>query len=90
MPGPLEEIMVLDLTHVLAGPFASMILADLGARVVKVEQPDRGDGTRFSGPFIDGESSYFMSINRGKLGFSLDLSKANGKELFLRMVDKAI
>ncbi|MQF48571.1 CoA transferase [SAR202 cluster bacterium AC-647-N09_OGT_505m] len=89
MPGPLEEIMVLDLTHVLAGPFASMILADLGARVVKVEQPDRGDGTRFSGPFIDGESSYFMSINRGKLGFSLDLSKANGKELFLRMVDKA-
>jgi CoA:oxalate CoA-transferase len=89
MPVPLNGIVVLDLTHVLAGPFASMILADLGAQVVKIEQPDRGDGARLTGPFIDGESSYFMSINRGKLGMSLDLSKAPGKELFLQMVDKA-
>ena len=89
MPGPLEETTVLDLTHVLAGPFASMILADLGARVVKIEQPGRGDGARLTGPFIDGESSYFMSINRGKLGVSLDLSKTSGKEIFLKMVDKA-
>ena len=89
MPGPLEEITVLDLTHVLAGPFASMILADLGAQVVKIEQPDRGDGARLTGPFIDGESSYFMSINRGKLGISLDLSKDTGKDIFLQMVDRA-
>ena len=89
MPGPLEETTVLDLTHVLAGPFASMILADLGARVVKIEQPGRGDGARYTGPFIDDESSYFMSINRGKLGMALDLSKASGKEIFLQMVDKA-
>lgn len=89
MSGPLEGIVVLDLTHVLAGPYASMILADLGATVVKIEQPERGDGSRLSGPFIEGESSYFMSVNRGKLGLSLDLSKARGKDIFLRLVDKS-
>ena len=89
MPGPLEEITALDLTHVLAGPFASMILADLGAQVIKIEQPEIGDRSRASGPFIDGESSYFMSINRGKLGITLDLSRARGKETFLQMVGKA-
>ena len=87
MPGPLEGTRVLDLTHVLAGPFAAMILADLGAEVIKVEQPEIGDRSRSSGPFIDGESSYFMSVNRGKLGLSVDLSKARGKELFLQLVD---
>ena len=89
MPGPLEGTRVLDLTHVLAGPFAAMILADLGAQVIKIEQPGVGDRSRDSGPFIDGESSYFMGINRGKLGMTLDLSRARGKELFLRLVDKA-
>ena len=89
MPGPLNGLVVLDLTHVLAGPFASMTLADLGAQVIKVEQPDIGDRSRASGPFIDGESSYFMSINRGKLGVTLDLSKARGKDVFLQMVGKA-
>ena len=89
MPGPLEGTRVLDLTHVLAGPFAAMILADLGAEVVKVEQPEIGDRSRSSGPFIDGESTYFMSVNRGKLGFSVDLSKASGKELFLQLVDNS-
>ncbi|MFH1560287.1 MAG: CaiB/BaiF CoA-transferase family protein [Chloroflexota bacterium] len=89
MLGPLNGIVVLDLTHVLAGPFAAMILADLGAQVIKIEEPDIGDRSRDSGPFIDGESSYFMSINRGKLGMTLDLSKARGKELFLQMVDRA-
>ena len=73
MPSPLNEIVVLDITHVLAGPFASMVLADLGAQVIKIEQPEIGDRSRASGPFIDGESSYFMSINRGKLGLTLDL-----------------
>ena len=89
MPGPLEGTRVLDLTHVLAGPFAAMILADLGAEVIKVEQPEIGDRSRSSGPFVDGESSYFMSVNRGKLGFSVDLSKARGKELFLQLVDNS-
>ena len=89
MPGPLEGTRVLDLTHVLAGPFAAMILADLGAEVIKVEQPEIGDRSRSSGPFIDGESSYFMSVNRGKLGFSVDLSKARGKDLFLQLVDNS-
>ena len=89
MPGPLEGTRVLDLTHVLAGPFAAMILADLGTEVIKVEQPEIGDRSRSSGPFIDGESSYFMSVNRGKLGFSVDLSKARGKELFLQLVDNS-
>ncbi|MDP6493888.1 MAG: CaiB/BaiF CoA-transferase family protein [Dehalococcoidia bacterium] len=89
MPGPLNGIVVLDLTHVLAGPFASMVLADLGAQVIKIEQPEIGDRSRASGPFINGESTYFMSINRGKLGMTLDLSKARGKETFLQMVAKA-
>ena len=89
MPGPLEGTRILDLTHVLAGPFAAMILADLGAEVIKVEQPEIGDRSRSSGPFIDGESSYFMSVNRGKLGFSVDLSKARGKDLFLQLVDNS-
>ena len=89
MPSPLDGILVLDLTHVLGGPFASMTLADLGARVIKIEQPGIGDRARASGPFIDGESSYFMSINRGKLGVTLDLSKPRGKDIFLQMVTKA-
>jgi len=88
MPGPLNEIVVLDITHVLAGPFASMVLADLGAQVIKIEQPEIGDRSRASGPFIDGESTYFMSINRGKLGMTLDLSNTRGKEIFLQMVAK--
>ena len=89
MPAPLEGTTVLDLTHVLAGPFAAMILSDLGAQVIKIEQPDVGDRSRATGPFIEGESSYFMSVNRGKLGLTLDLSKARGKEVFLALVDKA-
>jgi len=61
----------------------------MGAQVIKIEQPEIGDRARASGPFIDGESSYFMSINRGKLGITLDLSNARGKETFLQMVAKA-
>ena len=89
MPGPLNGIVVLDLSHVLAGPFAAMTLADLGAQVIKVEQPEIGDRSRASGPFIEGESSYFMSINRGKLSVTLDLSKASGREVFLQMAARA-
>ena len=89
MSGPLEGKIVLDLTHVLAGPFAGMILSDLGATVIKIEKPDVGDRARGTGPFIGEESSYFMSVNRGKLGLSIDLSQEDGKELFLKLVQKA-
>ena len=89
MSGPLKGIVVLDLTHVLAGPFAAMVLADLGATVIKIEQPGVGDRSRASGPFIQEESTYFMSINRGKKGMSLDLKKEKGKNTFLKLVEKA-
>jgi len=87
MSGPLEGIRVLDLTWVLAGPFASMILGDLGAEVIKVERPPYGDAARTTGPIVNGESCYFFSINRGKKSICLDLKAERGKELFLRLVD---
>jgi len=87
MSGPLEGIRVLDLTWVLAGPFASMILRDLGAEVIKVERPPYGDAARTTGPIVNGESCYFFSINRGKKSVCLDLKAERGKELFLRLVD---
>ncbi len=73
MSRPLEDIRVLDLTWVLAGPFASMILADMGAEVVKVERPPNGDISRTTGPYQNGWSGYFFSINRGKQSISIDL-----------------
>jgi CoA:oxalate CoA-transferase len=87
MPGPLEGIRALDVTWVLAGPFASMILCDLGAEVIKVERPSYGDAARTTGPIVNGESCYFFSINRGKKSVCLDLKAERGKELFLRLVD---
>ena len=89
MAGPLEGITILDLTWVLSGPYGAMILCDLGAEVIKVERPPHGDLARTTGPHINGVSGYFMSINRGKKSLSIDLSKEEGKELFLRLVEKA-
>ncbi len=89
MARPLEDIRVLDLTWVLAGPFASMILADLGAEVVKVERPPNGDISRTTGPYQNGWSGYFFSINRGKKSVSIDLRSDDGRELFLELVEKA-
>ncbi|PZC41844.1 MAG: CoA:oxalate CoA-transferase [Chloroflexi bacterium] len=89
MPGALDGIRVLDLTWVLSGPYASMILADLGADVVKVERPPHGDVARTTGPFVANESIYFQSINRGKRSISLDLRTDAGKELFLQLVEQA-
>ena len=87
-PGALEGVRVLDLTWVLSGPYAAMVLTDLGAEVIKVERPPYGDVARTTGPHINGESSYFFSINRGKKSTLLDLRKPEGKELFLRLVEK--
>ena len=89
MPSALEGIRVLSLCHVLSGPFATMILADLGADVIKIERPGHGDLARQNGPFKDGYSMYFQSMNRGKRSLAMDLRSDKGKELFLRMVDKA-
>ncbi|MCU1672390.1 MAG: Formyl-CoA transferase [Frankiales bacterium] len=71
--GPLAGLLVADFSRVLAGPFATMMLADLGARVVKVERPDGGDDSRTYGPFVDGRSLYFARVNRGKESVALDL-----------------
>ncbi|XP_068593216.1 succinate--hydroxymethylglutarate CoA-transferase isoform X2 [Cebidichthys violaceus] len=78
-PGPLEGVRVLDLTRVLAGPFATMILGDLGAEVIKVERPGAGDDTRAWGPpFVGAESAYFLSVNRNKKSISVDLKHPRG------------
>ena len=89
MSGPLRGLKVLDLSRILSGPFCTMILADLGAEVVKIEETENGDPARGSGPFLDGESSYFMSLNRNKKSVTIDLSKDEGRKLLLDMVEKA-
>ncbi len=86
---PLEGIMIVDASRVLAGPFCSMILSDLGARIVKIEDPAQGDETRAYGPMIGGESSYFLSINRNKEVAFLDLKSRDGKEELYKLVAKA-
>lgn len=88
MAGPLEGIKILDLTWVLSGPYASMVLCDLGAEVIKVERPPYGDIARTTAPHVNGESCYFFSINRGKKSIGIDLSQEEGKELFLRLVEQ--
>ena len=89
MDSPLQGIRILDLTWVLSGPFATLIMSDLGAEVIKVEQPGRGDIARGNGPFIDGLSSYFLSLNRGKKSLTLNLAHPQGKDLFLKLVQQA-
>lgn len=84
--GPFSGILVIDLTRVLAGPFCTMILADLGARVIKIENPDGGDDSRHFEPFIDGVSAYFLSLNRGKESIALDLKNAEDRDVFLKLV----
>ena len=86
MVGPLKGIRVLDLTRILAGPYATMILRDLGAEVIKIEQPGVGDEARDFGPFKNDFSLYFMSVNRGKKSVTLNLKSPRGKELFLQLV----
>src|ERR1051326_512580 len=81
--GPLAGVRVLDLTRVLSGPFATLILGDLGAEVIKVEEPGKGDSARYSGPKVGGESSHFLTANRGKKSLILDLKTPQGKAVAL-------
>jgi crotonobetainyl-CoA:carnitine CoA-transferase CaiB-like acyl-CoA transferase len=90
MTPPLSGITVLDLTRVLSGPYCTMLLADMGARVIKIEQPGKGDDTRAWGPpFIDGESCYFLSINRNKESVTLDFKKAEARAILDRLIAKS-
>ncbi|KAE9528343.1 CaiB/BaiF CoA transferase family protein [Testudinibacter aquarius] len=86
--GALEGLRVLDLSRVLAGPFCSMMLADMGAEVIKIEQPGSGDDSRQFAPMKNGESSYYMNLNRNKKGITLNL-KGKGRDIFLEMVKQA-
>ncbi|MGE0799839.1 MAG: CaiB/BaiF CoA transferase family protein [Lautropia sp.] len=83
--GPLEGIVIVDLTRVLSGPYATMLLGDLGATIIKVESPGAGDTTRHSAPFRNGQSHYFLSINRNKRSVAIDLSTEAGRELVRRL-----
>ncbi len=88
--GPLEGIKVLDLSRILAGPFCSMILADLGAEVIKVEEPRKGDETRSWGPpFIGKESAYYLSINRNKKSIAIDLRQDEGREIVYQLARRS-
>lgn len=90
MTPPLAHLKVLDLSRVLAGPYCTMLLADMGADVIKVEQPGKGDDTRGYGPpFLNGESTYFMSVNRGKRSMTLDMKTPRGKEILEGLVRAA-
>ena len=87
--GPLHGITVLDLSRILAGPYCTFLMAELGARIIKVEAPPKGDDAREYGPFRDGKSTYFASINRGKQSIALDLKNANDKRIFEALLAKA-
>jgi crotonobetainyl-CoA:carnitine CoA-transferase CaiB-like acyl-CoA transferase len=86
---PLEDVTVLDLSHALAGPFCSTMLADFGAEVIKLEPKDTGDIARSWGsPLPGGETAYFVSLHRNKKGISIDLKQSKGKELFFRLIER--
>ena len=87
--GPLAGVKVIDLTRVLAGPFATQILSDLGAEIIKVEAPGGGDDTRKIPPFVGTESHYFLGLNRGKKSVVLDLKKPEAVDLLRKLAAKA-
>lgn len=82
----LSGLKVLDMTRVLAGPYCTMVLGDLGADVIKIEVPNKGDDSRQFGPYVNGESAYFMSINRNKRSMTLDLKNEGGKKIFMDLI----
>jgi crotonobetainyl-CoA:carnitine CoA-transferase CaiB-like acyl-CoA transferase len=86
---PLEGLRIVDLTRVLSGPYCTMQLGDLGAEVIKVEQPGKGDDTRaFAPPYQGSEAAYFLSVNRNKKSITLDMKSERGKEVLWRLIDK--
>jgi len=89
VPGPLNGITIIDLTRVLAGPYCTMVLSDLGARVIKVEMPEKGDDARAFGPFIKNKSAYFMSVNRGKESLALNLKDDADRKIFEALLEDA-
>ena len=91
MQFPLEDVKVIDLSHALAGPFCSTMLADFGAQVIKVEPPGAGDIARGWGvPIAGGETAYFVGLHRNKRGIILDLKSPEGKAVFFKMVEQAV
>ena len=89
-PGPLAGLTIVDLTRVLSGPYCTMLLADMGARVIKIEQPGRGDDTRAWGPpFVGEESAYFLSINRNKESVTLDFKATEGRRILNQLISTA-
>src|SRR5882724_12062775 len=87
--GPLSGIIVVDLSRILAGPYCTFLMAELGARVIKVEPPEKGDDARHYGPFRAGKSSYFQSVNRGKQSIALDLKNDGDKRIFEKLLARA-
>src|SRR5258708_8258913 len=88
--GPLAGIRVLDLTRILAGPLCTMMLGDMGAEVIKVEPPDKGDDTRNWGPpFVAGEAVYFLGVNRNKRSLTLNMAVPAGQKILPRLIEKA-
>ena len=86
---PLAGVTVVDLSRVLAGPYCTMLLADLGATVIKVEHPEGGDDARRIGPFVDGQSAYYAALNRGKQSIALDLKNAADRKVFAQLLQIA-
>ncbi len=87
--GPLSGVTVVDMTRILAGPYCTLMMAELGARVIKVEPPGNGDDARQYGPFPNGKSTYFVSVNRGKESIALDLKAAGDKKIFEALLERA-
>ena len=86
---PLKNLVVLDLTRVLAGPYSAMMMGDFGANIIKIEQPGVGDDSRAFGPFVGKESAYYMSLNRNKRSMTLNFKEQGARDLFKEMVKKA-
>jgi CoA:oxalate CoA-transferase len=87
--GPLSGIVVVDLSRILAGPYCTLLMAEMGARVIKVEPPKGGDDARAYGPFVNGKSTYFASVNRGKESIALDLKAEGDRATFEKLLEKA-
>src|SRR5215208_5349036 len=86
---PLDGLRVVDLTRVVAGPFCTMMLGDMGAEVLKIEEPKAGDDSRAWAPFIAGTGSFFLALNRSKKSVALDLKTADGADVLRRLIEDA-